>query len=114
MMREKGTLYLNMLHLILHGLPAAGKTCAKLKLTGQKLTGRKRAERKDGKLVYPIDDGAWYSIDVLLTKWQVGYCSAAAANNFRASERSCIVNTIIQMYVIQAMYCTCYEHAISP
>ena len=58
MMREKGTLYLNMLHLILHGLPAAGKTCAKLKLTGQKLTGRKRAERKDGKLVYPIDDGA--------------------------------------------------------
>ena len=47
-----------MLHLILHGLPAAGKTCAKLKLTGQKLTGRKRAERKDGKLVYPIDDGA--------------------------------------------------------
>ena len=57
-MREKGTLYLNMLHLILHGLPAAGKTCAKLKLTGQKLTGRKRAERKDGKLVYPIDDGA--------------------------------------------------------
>ena len=58
MMREKGTLNLNMLHLILHGLPAAGKTCAKLKLTGQKLTGRKRAERKDGKLVYPIDDGA--------------------------------------------------------
>ena len=57
MMREKGTLYLNMLHLILHGLPAAGKTCAKLKLTGQKLTGRKRAERKDGKLIYPIDDG---------------------------------------------------------
>ena len=58
MMKEKGTLYLNMLHLILHGLPAAGKTCAKLKLTGQKLTGRKRAKRKDGKLVYPIDDGA--------------------------------------------------------
>ena len=57
MMREKGTLYLNMLHLILHGLPAAGKTCAKLKLTGQKLTGRKQAERRDGKLVYPIDDG---------------------------------------------------------
>ena len=46
-----------MLHLILHGLPAAGKTCAKLKLTGQKLTGRKQAERRDGKLVYPIDDG---------------------------------------------------------
>ena len=57
-MREKGTLYLNMLHLILHGLPAAGKTCAKLRLTGQKLIGRKCAERKDGKLVYPIDDGA--------------------------------------------------------
>ena len=43
--------------------------------------------------------------------------AAAASGNFRASECSCIVNTIIQMYglhVIQAMYCTCYEHAISP
>ena len=58
MMTEKGSLDLNLLHLILHGLPAAGKTCAKLKLTGQDLTGRKGAERTvDGKLVYPLDDG---------------------------------------------------------
>ena len=57
MMTEKGSLDLKLLHLILHGLPAAGKTCAKLKLTGQELTGRKGAERKDGKLVYPLDDG---------------------------------------------------------
>ena len=57
-MTEKGSLDLNLLHLILHGLPAAGKTCAKLKLTGQDLTGRKGAERTvDGKLVYPLDDG---------------------------------------------------------
>ena len=58
MMTEKGSLDLKLLHLILHGLPAAGKTCAKLKLTGQDLTGRKGAERTvDGKLVYPLDDG---------------------------------------------------------
>ena len=58
MMTEKGSLDLKLLHLILHGLPAAGKTCAKLKLTGQDLTGRKGAERAvDGKLVYPLDDG---------------------------------------------------------
>ena len=58
MMTEKGSLDLKLLHLILHGLPAAGKTCAKLKLTGQDLTGRKGAERtEDGKLVYPLDDG---------------------------------------------------------
>ena len=58
MMTEKGSLDLKLLHLILHGLPAAGKTCAKLKLTGQELTGRKGAERTvDGKLVYPLDDG---------------------------------------------------------
>ena len=58
MMREKGSLNLRTLHLILHGLPAAGKTCAKLRLTGQELTSRKPAERRDGTLVYPLDDGA--------------------------------------------------------
>ena len=58
MMKEKGSLNLHTLHLILHGLPAAGKTCAKLRLTGQKLTSRKPAERRDGTLVYPLDDGA--------------------------------------------------------
>ena len=58
MMREKGSLNLRTLHLILHGLPAAGKTCAKLRLTGQELTSRKPAERKDGTLVYPLNDGA--------------------------------------------------------
>ena len=58
MMTEKGSLNLRTLHLILHGLPAAGKTCAKLRLTGQELTSRKPAERKYGTLVYPLDDGA--------------------------------------------------------
>ena len=58
MMKDKGSLNLRMLHLILHGLPAAGKTCAKLRLTGQKLTSRKPAERRDGTLVYHLDDGA--------------------------------------------------------
>ena len=58
MMREKGSLNLRTLHLILHGLPAAGKTCAKLRLTGQELTSRKPAERRDGTLVYPLNDGA--------------------------------------------------------
>ena len=58
MMKEKGSLNLHTLHLILHGLPAAGKTCAKLRLTGQKLTSRKPAERRDGTLVYHLDDGA--------------------------------------------------------
>lgn len=56
MMKEKGSLNLRTLHLILHGLPAVGKTCVKLRLTGQKLTGRKPAKRKDGKLIYPLDD----------------------------------------------------------
>ena len=58
MMREKGSLKLRTLHLILHGLPAAGKTCAKLRLTGQEFTSRKPAERRDGMLIYPLDDGA--------------------------------------------------------
>ena len=57
MMREKGSLNLRTLHLILHGLPAAGKTCAKMRLTGQELTSRKPAERRDGTLIYPLDDG---------------------------------------------------------
>ena len=39
-------------------MPAAGKTCAKLRLTGQELTCRKPAERRDGKLIYLPDDGA--------------------------------------------------------
>ena len=58
MMREKGSLNLRTLHLILHGLPAAGKTCAKLRLTGQELTSRKPAERRNGTIFYPPDDGA--------------------------------------------------------
>ena len=41
-----------MLHLILHGFSAAGKTS--FKFTSQKNS----AERRDGKLVYPLDDGA--------------------------------------------------------
>ena len=57
MMGEKGSLNLRTLHLILHGLPAAGKTCAKMRLTGQELTSRKPAERRDGKLIYHLDDG---------------------------------------------------------
>ena len=57
MMREKGSLNLRTLHLILHGLPAAGKTCAKMRLTGQELTSRKPAELRDGTLIYPLDDG---------------------------------------------------------
>ena len=57
MMREKGSLNLRTLHLILHGLPAAGKTCAKMRLTGQELTSRKPAERRDGTLIYHLDDG---------------------------------------------------------
>ena len=56
-MREKGSLDLRTLHLILHGLPAAGKTCAKMRLTGQELTSRKPAERRDGTLIYHLDDG---------------------------------------------------------
>ena len=55
MMKEKGSSNHRMLHLILHGMPASGKTCAKLRLTGQTvaLACRKPAEYFNGKLVYP-------------------------------------------------------------
>ena len=59
MMKEKGTFDLRILHLVLHGLPAVGKTCVKLKLTGQELTDQKPAEiASNGKLKYPDDNGA--------------------------------------------------------
>ena len=58
MMKERKSLNLRMLHLILHGLPAVGKTCLKLKLTGRELTDRKAAFIDDDKLRYPPDDGA--------------------------------------------------------
>ena len=51
---------LHLLHLILHGLPSTGKTCAKLGLTGQykELHKRKPAMLSDnGKVFYPKDDG---------------------------------------------------------
>ena len=51
---------LHLLHLILHGLPSTGKTCAKLRLTGQikELHKRKPAMLSDnGKVFYPKDDG---------------------------------------------------------
>ena len=59
MIKEKESLNLHTLHVILHGLPAVGKTCAKLRLTGQELSSRKRAELgSDHTLIYPPDDGA--------------------------------------------------------
>ena len=58
MMKERKSLNLRMLHLILHGLPAVGKTCLKLKLTGHELTDRKAAFIDNDKLCYPPDDGA--------------------------------------------------------
>ena len=59
MIKEKESLNLHTLHVILHGLPAVGKTCAKLRLTGQELSGRKHAELGgDHTLIYPPDDGA--------------------------------------------------------
>ena len=51
---------LHLLHLILHGLPSTGKTCAKLRLTGQieELRKRKPAMLSDsGKVSYSKDDG---------------------------------------------------------
>ena len=51
---------LHLLHLILHGLPATGKTCAKLRLTGQieELHKRKPAMLLDnGEVSYSKDDG---------------------------------------------------------
>ena len=60
MMKEKGSSNHRMLHLILHGMPASGKTCAKLRLTGQTvaLACRKPAEYNNGKLVYPPNNGS--------------------------------------------------------
>ena len=60
MMKEKGSSNHRMLHLILHGMPASGKTCAKLRLTGQTvaLACRKPAEYNNGKLVYPSNNGS--------------------------------------------------------
>ena len=59
MIKGKESLNLHTLHVILHGLPAVGKTCAKLRLTGQELSGRKRAELgSNHTLIYPPDDGA--------------------------------------------------------
>ena len=57
MMKEKGSSNHRMLHLILHGMPASGKTCAKLRLTGQTvaLACRKPAEYiMENSSIHPI------------------------------------------------------------
>ena len=59
-MQQRKDLDLHLLHLILHGLPSTGKTCAKLSLTGQleELRKRKPATISDsGKVSYSNDDG---------------------------------------------------------
>ena len=60
-MQQERQLDLHLLHLILHGLPSTGKTCAKLRLTGQieELRKRKPAMLSDsGQIFYPKDDGS--------------------------------------------------------
>ena len=63
-MQQKREVDLHLLHLILHGLPSTGKTCAKLRLTGQieKLHKCKPAELDKGKVSYPKDDGTYSTL----------------------------------------------------
>ena len=55
-MDENGSLTILLLHVIFHGLPGAGKSCAKWKLTGQKLHNLKPATRKGDTVCYPTGD----------------------------------------------------------
>ena len=59
-MQQRKDLDLHLLHLILHGLPSTGKTCAKLRLTGQleELHKRKPAMLSEsGEVSYSKNDG---------------------------------------------------------
>ena len=59
-MEEKQSLDYRILHVILHGLPAVGKTCVKQRLTSQGLATDRKAAFLDvnGKLRYRDDDGS--------------------------------------------------------
>ena len=58
MIRERGALTLRTYHILLHGLPRAGKTCCKMRLMGQKLKGHEPAERRGDRVYYPDNDSS--------------------------------------------------------